>query len=130
GAHEWTVKQGPDAATKQPSLTASILRDLPSTRSAGELVLYRVVLACNASTHQGEMQLSWSPAPKTGTLSASVDGTTPFVYEVEGAEKMGNGAKGTTGPAALLLSGSGRASGAPKLAMPLRTLTISNLFPD
>lgn len=134
GSHEWTVNQTQDAATKQPIVTASILRELPSAKNAGEPSMYRLVLACNAGTHQGEMQLSWSPVPKTGTLSASLDGKAPLTYKVEGIEKMGNGAQGTAGPAAITLyettKASGQTSGAPKLAMPLQTLTISNLFPD
>jgi len=118
-AHEWTVNE------TQSILTASIVRELPSARNAGQPALYRLVMACNAATQQGEMQLSWSPSPKTGTLSVSLDGKAPLLYPVEGSEKMGNGSKGTTGPAAVILW-----SGSQRLTMPLRSLTISNLFPD
>jgi len=131
GSHEWTINQTLDTATKRPIWTAGILRELSSAKNAGELSLYRLTLACNAATRQGEMQLSWSPAPKTGTLFVSSDGKAPLTYQVEGTEKMGNGSQGTTGPAAITLyETSGQTSGAPKLAIPLQTLTISNLFPN
>ena len=55
------------------------------------------------NAQEGEMQLAWAPLPKTGTLSAVVDGKTPVTYTVEGQEKMGNGNQGTTGPAAIVL---------------------------
>ncbi|HXB74060.1 MAG TPA: hypothetical protein VNY05_37825 [Candidatus Acidoferrales bacterium] len=78
GANEWGVKRTQDPATRSPVLTASILRELPSARNAGEAAMYRLVLACNAATHEGEMQIAWAPVPKTGTLSAAVDGKTLF----------------------------------------------------
>ena len=130
GANEWTVNRTQDPATKAEMLTASILRELPASRNAGEAALYRLVLACNAATHEGEMQLAWAPAPKTGTLSAAVDGKTPFTYKVEGAEKMGNGSPGTTGPAAISLYESKKNSLTPAMPLPAKTLTISNLFPN
>ena len=67
--------------------------------------MYRLVVECDAATHEGTMQLSW----------AAVE------YKVEGLEKMGNGSKGTTGPAAIGLHLS---------TLPGRVLRISNLFPN
>ena len=114
GAHEWTV-------TAQPgNVTAGIVRDLPGLRSSGEPALYRFTLTCSPETRQGGMQLSWSPVSKSGTLTASVDGKTTLTYPVEGEEKMGNGTPGLMGPAAITLR---------EIALPLRTLTFSNLFP-
>jgi hypothetical protein len=120
GATEWSMNRIQDPVTKAPVLTASIARELPTARN-GAAALYRLVLACNADTRQGEMQLAWSPAPKTGTLSAVVDGI-PLKYDVEGRETMGNGSQAITGPAAISLY--------PKMPLPARTLTISNLFPN
>ncbi len=77
GANEWDVR------TKAPVLTASILRELPSAASAGEAAMYRLVLACNAATHEGEMQIAWAPDPQRAAFSATVDGKTPFLYPVE-----------------------------------------------
>lgn len=107
GATRWTIRR--DGAV----VTAAIVRAQPAT-------LYRLAIGCSPATREGEMQLTWSPTPKTGTLDVSVDGAPPRSYRVEGAEKMGNGAKGTTaGPAAVKLT--------PR--WPSRTLTIGGLFP-
>ncbi len=114
GAHEWTV------TGSQGTVTAGIVRDLPGLRSSGEPALYRLTLTCSPETRQGGMQLSWSPVSKSGTLTASVDGKTTLTYPVEGEEKMGNGTPGLMGPAAITLR---------EIALPLRTLTFSNLFP-
>ena len=130
GANEWYLNRTQDPATTAPVLTASIMRELPSARNAGEAAMYRLVLVCNAATHEGEMQLSWAPAPKTGTLSAAVDGQTPFIYKVEGTERMGNGSQGTTGPAAISLYESKKVSQNPRMVLPAKTLLITNLFPN
>ncbi len=119
GANEWHVNRVSDPATKAPRLTASILRELPSARNPGQAGMYRLVVECDAATHERTMQLSWAPAPTTGTLWAAVDGKVE--YKVEGLEKMGNGSKGTTGPAAIGLHLS---------TLPGRVLRISNLFPN
>lgn len=123
GAREWTVTPPLDAATNQPILTASILRDLTAARVATGPALYRLVLTCNVATRLGEMQLSWSPEAKTGVLSASFDGAGSIAYKAEGEEKMGNGTPGNAGPASVMLSAS------PNVKLPARTLTISDLFP-
>ena len=115
GADQWSVSR-----TENAAVTASILRALPSTKHAGEPSMYRLVVACNAATREGEMQLSWAPVPTRGSLSASVDGATPVTYTVEGTEKMGNGSQGTTGPAAMTF----------RRPLPAHTLTISDLFPN
>jgi hypothetical protein len=129
GAHEWSVNRIQDPATKAPILTASILREQPSASHAGEAAMYRLVLACNVATHEGEMQLAWAPLPKTGTLSATVDGGTALTYKVEGVEKMGNGTEVTAGPAAISLYRSGKDFSTSKMQLPMQTLTISNFSP-
>jgi hypothetical protein len=121
GADEWYTHRALDATTKSPMITASVLRELPSTRSPGEAASYRLVLTCNTATHEGTMQLAWAPAPTTGVLSVLVDDGAPSTYKVEGSERMGNGSQVVTaGPAAMNLT----------IALPVRTLTVRNLFPD
>jgi hypothetical protein len=117
GSTAWVVNQA-------PVLTASIVRQLPSTdkQAHGEPDLYRLTVSCHADKHKGAIHLEWSPGvPKQGQMmSASVDGTAPLTYKIEGTETMGNGQKGTSGPGAVVL-------GTP---LPGRTLTIDNLFPE
>ena len=82
--------------------------------------VYRLTMSCDTASHQGEMQMSWSPDPQTNrTFTVSADGATPVPQRVEGEEKMGNGTAGA----------SGRASA--KLNAPLaeKTFTVSDLFP-
>lgn len=109
-------------------MTASILRDLPSARAAGASALYRLILACNAATHEGEMQLAWAPTPATGNLSAVVDGKLTYSYKVEGSEKFGDGTRGRAEPAAIQLYSSKRDSQSPGMRLPAKSLLISNLF--
>ena len=120
GANQWTVNRSETPGTM---VTASIVREVPST-AKGAIVpdLYRLTLTCHPDTRQGEMQLAWSPAtPKTGTVMAfAVDGMAPLSYKVEGTETMGNGTGGSSGPGAAIL----------KTALPERTFTVSNLFPN
>lgn len=114
GAYEWRVDRG-------PLVTASILRQL-SGRNKGEATMFRLVATCNPATREGDVQLAWAPLPKTGNLSANVDGKTTLAYDVEGRESMGNGSPAVTGPAAVTLKGMDKA------ALPLRTLTIQSDF--
>jgi hypothetical protein len=115
GSHEWTVRRADDI------VSASIVRDVPSAKNSGEPSLYRLVIMCSATTGQGAMQLSWSPAPKAGMLTGVWDGRDSRTYPVEGMEKMGNGSGGATGPAAITLYDRPR--------MPAQTLAMSGLFP-
>jgi len=121
-AHEWSLKRGPDRATKAPTLTAGIVQEVPSTEIKGGSDLYWLTLTCRADTHQGEIQLAWSPGvPSQGrVMSAAVDGIEPVAYKIEGSETMGNGQSGTSGPGAIKLA----------LPLPQQTLTISNVFPE
>lgn len=92
--------------------------------------MYRLVLACNVATHQGEMQLAWAPSPKTGMISAAADGKTPFTYEIKGAENMSNGNQGTAESAAINLYETKHDSQTPRMPLPEQTLTIRALSPD
>ena len=121
GARKWFVSQ------EGEQITAGIVREVPArTPGSTDLPLYRLTIVCNPSTRIGEMQLTWSPEPQTGrTMTASVDGTTPVEYKIEGKESMGNGALVQTGRASVILSlGDGR-----KLAFANQTLTVRELFP-
>jgi hypothetical protein len=117
GATEWSVNRTGDV------VTASILREAP-VESVGQAAAYRLLVACNSVTGQGQMQLAWSPSPKSGTLVAAVDGKATFTYQVEGKESMGNGSKVMAGPAAMDLY-----PGA-KIPLPTRVLTVSDLAPN
>jgi len=110
GADKWAVDRNADL------LTASILRELPSAK------LYRLMVSCNSATHEGSVQLAWAPSPRNGTLSVSVDGSEPALYQVEGREKMGNGTAAITGPAATVLSGI--------RSLPRKSLAAGGLFPN
>jgi hypothetical protein len=122
GADEWHVNRA-------EVVTASILRELPSPKTPGEAAMYRLVLTCNVATHKGEMQLAWAPVPKTGTLSATVDGNAPITYQVEGTEKMGNGSQVTAGPAAISLYESGTDRQTPGM-LPRQSLEIKGFSPN
>jgi hypothetical protein len=124
GAGDWYVERTEQPATKAPVVMASLLREAVSSSrkvGGGGVPLYRLVLSCNAATHEGEMQLAWSPEPKRGTVSVSVDGNVPSVYKVDGTEKMGNDNPITTGPAAVVLSD--------VKMLPAKSLRIAELFP-
>jgi hypothetical protein len=121
GAKEWSVSR------EDGVVTASIVREVPPRRlDSTDAPAYRLTIACNSSTRVGEMQLTWSPQPQTGrTMSASVDGSSPVEYKIEGLESMGNGATVQSGRASVLLS-SGKSE---KLAFPNQSLTVREVFP-
>ena len=98
GAKEWFV------ARKDAHVSASIVREVPPrTSRSGDAPVYRLLITCDASSGNGEMQLTWSPEPQTGrTLTASVDGRTTVEYRLEGRESMGNGASVQSGLASVV----------------------------
>ena len=113
-------------------MTASIVRELPSSAAAGrpgdiEAAMYRLVLTCNVTAREGAMQLAWSPIPKEGPLAVSVDGRPVTMFKVEGKERMGNGNPVTTGPAAFVFARFGGTADA-RIQLPQRTLTVGELF--
>jgi hypothetical protein len=130
GAVDWTVERSKDAAAGAPMLTASILREMPSAKSAGEGEVYRLIASCNSATQEGEVQLAWSPVAQSGTLAASVDGNAAVPYRVEGSEKMGNDSGVVLhGLAALVLAETKRGVSRTGLPFPAESLTIGDLFP-
>jgi hypothetical protein len=114
GATEWSVE-------RSGGVTASMLREMASSKTPSDAEAYRVVASCNPETREGSIQVAWSPAPQSGSLAASVDGKTAVQYVVDGSEKMGNGSGlELHGRAALVLAG---------LPFPAESLTIRDLFP-
>ncbi len=116
GAERWVVDR--HAAT----MTANVVAAAPSAKSEGEPDLFRLTLTCNTDSHQGGMQVAWSPGvPRSGqAISAAVDGGTPVAYKIEGKEKMGNGQTGESGPGSVQLG----------LVLPTKQLAVSNTFGD
>lgn len=112
GATDWSI---------EPGLTASVLREMPSAKNAGEAEFYRLIASCNPATQQGTLQVAWAPVPQSGTLAASADGNAAVEYRVEGTEAMGNGSGVILhGRAALMLNA---------VPLPAKSLTINDLFP-
>jgi len=120
-AQGWTVIRTEARGSKAPVLTASIVRDVAPRKRDTDAPAYRLTLACNIASHQGEIQLTWSPEPQTNrTFSVSADGNTGIPHRLEGREeKMGNGTAGTSGLAAAMLN----------VPLPEKTFTITDLFP-
>ena len=117
GAEQWTVTR--DAQT----VTAGIVREVRSSDpKVPEPDSYRLVLTCDSRSHQGVMQITWSPAvPMNGTeMTVTADTGAPATYKVQGTEKMGNGADGSSGPGAVPLNG----------PIPQQSLTIRGAFPN
>jgi hypothetical protein len=133
GAGRWIVNRTQDPATKAPILTASVVQEVPPANGGADPDLYRLKLTCRVDTHEADMQLAWSPGvPERGrAMSVVVDGNAPLTYKVEGSEKMGNGGDVISGPGAVSLYSTTGTSAVPKLMpLPVKTLTVSNLFGD
>jgi hypothetical protein len=114
GAKDWTVIR------TEAVLSASIVREVAVRGPQVGVPLYRLTLACNIASHEGEIQLAWSPAPQTDrTFFVSVDGSPGIPHQLVGREKMGNGSVVTSGLAAAALN-------AP---LAEKTVAITDLFP-
>lgn len=132
GADLWTVDRTQNHKSQAPTLTAGIVKEVPSATNGREPTLYRLTLTCDSDTRDGEVQLAWSPGvPESGqTMSASVDGRALPPYRLDGKEKMGNGGDGTSGPGAVTLyrtRASVPSSGA-VMSLPVSSLTVGNVF--
>ena len=121
GAKNWTVTRTEVPGSKGTVVTASIVREVAPRKHNVDRPLYRLTLACNGSSREGQIQLTWSPEPQTNrTFSVSADGNAAIPHHLEGREeKMGNGTVLTTGLAAVLL----------RAPVPEKSLTIIDLFP-
>jgi len=129
GATDWTVQRTAASPDKAPVIVASILREEPSVKNAGEARAYRLIVSCNVATQHGSMQLAWSPKPQNGTLAASVDGGMAVNYPVNGSETMGNGSGYVTNGLASLVLTDTKHDTVVGLPFPADTLTIAELFP-
>jgi len=120
-AGSWTVIHSAAPRSKAPVLTASIVREVAPRKPDTDAPAYRLTVACNTASRQGEMQLTWSPAPQTNrAFSVSADGNAAIPHSLKGREeKMGNGLALTTGLASTVLN----------VELPEKTLTIADLFP-
>jgi hypothetical protein len=119
GAKNWTVIRRELPGTTAPMLTASMVREVPLRKPETDAPLYRLILACNDVSHQGEIQLTWSPQPQTNrTFFVSADGQPAIPHKLAGEEKMGNGTAGASGLASTTLN----------TPLPRKTLSVSDLF--
>jgi len=122
GAEEWHSNWTEDPQTHSRIFTATILRQLPSTKfPEGRIDMYRLIVACRIPSREGEIKLAWANGvPEEGReIIVEADGKTPFAHKIEGGKKQGNGANG---PGATVLS--------PNTPLPTHSLTIRNVFPD
>jgi len=96
GAQNWAVTQS--ASAQGSTVTASVVRIVSPRHAEANPPIYRLTIACDAATHQGAMQLTWSPEPQTDrTFLVSNDGQAGVPHTLSGKEKMGNGTSGTSG---------------------------------
>jgi hypothetical protein len=115
-AMEWNVERSAS------EVTASTAREAVSIYNETEAELYRLIVSCKQSTHDGFLQLSWSPMAHGGALNASVDGRAPVRFEVEETEMKGYGdGVAFKGLASVALAG---------LPLPAESLSIRDLFPQ
>ena len=140
GADKWLIAQSQSSSAKPPVFTTSIVQSVTPVQSAGPAAspqvpdLWRLTVSCRTDTREGEIELLWSPGgPDEGQeVSASIDGHNSVQFRVDGKEKMGTG--GMTGPGSIALfetqAKSGANSESVEMALPARTLAISNLPHD
>jgi len=115
-AGRWSLFKSADGV-----VSISSLRETPLSETDAEM--FRLTVACDTSAGSPAMQLDWSPVPKLGDLSVSVDRQSPVQYQIEGIEKMGNGGSGkTTGRASASLDRSWS-------ELPKERLSATGLFP-
>jgi hypothetical protein len=122
GATRWTVLREVRMGTMPAQvLTASIVREAPARPKVTGAPVYRLTMTCDAAIGVGDVQLTWSPEPRTNvTMSTSVDGGAPVPHEVTGTERqMGNGTSIVSGLAATTL----------QVPLAQHSLTVSGLFP-
>lgn len=129
GAMDWIIGRSKHAASG-PTLTASMLQEILSTKNSNEAEVCRLIVSCNSATQEGEVQLAWSPVAQNGTLAASVDGKAAIQFRVEGSERMGNGSGVVLrGLAALVLAQTRSGADRTGLPFPAESLSIRGLFP-
>jgi hypothetical protein len=112
GAEAWHSEWSDKPAAPSRTLTADIVRQIPSIKYAGKIDMYRLILTCGVDTHEGEIRLAWANGvPDEGHLfTVAVDETSSFTHKAEGGKKQGNGAYGPG--ATILYPGAGDAAAA------------------
>jgi len=119
GAQNWAVTRS--ASSQGSTVTASVVRIVSPRHAEANPPIYRLTIACDAATRQGTMQLTWSPEPQTDrTFFVSNDGQPGVPHTLSGKEKMGNGTSGTSGRASVVLH----------VALPSKSVAITDLFPS
>jgi len=111
---QWNLQRSDDEVW-----SASILRETPLTD--GDVEAFRLTMSCDVNSRRPSMQLDWSPIPKLGELSVTVDNRAPVSYQLQGIETMGNGGSGKT---------TGRASASLSPIVPKEKLSASGLFSE
>ena len=124
GAEEWHLWWTDKPAAPSRTLTADIVRQLPSTKFAGKTDMYRLILTCRVDTHEGEMKLAWANGvPDEGQpITIAIDGAHSFTHKADRGKKQGNG---ENGPGATILY----PDSAINLPLPAQSLTITDVFP-
>ena len=123
-SEQWYVVRDGD------QITADVVRVTPVPLREGRRDLtYRLTLTCDSGSNEGEMLLSWSPAPVNGELEAIVDGGMPLDFVLDHQEPMANGDPGTSAPSSVVLAGAARMEKHTELPMPESSLQFSGLFP-
>lgn len=123
-AGRWHSRRESDSSGQSTVLTLTRLQQVSSTKLGGGVTdMYRLILTCRVAVREGEIKLAWANGvPTEGQeVGVGVDGGTLFLHKVEGGKKQGNGANG---PGATILY-----PGDTKIVLPLRSLTVSNVFP-
>ncbi len=131
GATEWTVSTRSENAVEAPVVTASVVQEMPSPKDAAKADLYRLTFTCRADTHEGQVQMTWAPGDLTKgqEVTAAMDGESPVTNKVEVKEWMGTKGNPTRGAGAIVLFATRGNPDAPtSAALPVRRLTVSNLF--
>jgi hypothetical protein len=120
-------------AVDAPVVTATVVREMPSPKDPAKAVIYRLTFMCRADTHEGQVQMTWAPGDLANRreVSAATDGEAPVTSKVEVKEWMGTNGQPTRGAGTIVLYSTRGTSGAPtSAALPVRMLTVGNLFRD
>ncbi len=114
----WHIGPATNAGAPASIASASVLREVRRKPDMAES--YRLVFTCDAASREGSIQLAWSPEPRLGSFTTTVDGTAHGPYRVEGKERMGNGVGASSGLAAYVV---------PIVSLPSSSLIVRDLFP-
>jgi hypothetical protein len=118
----WTFKAFNDPLSKVPLVTATIVREVPSTRPPGESSVYQLTVTCqkNSDVAKGgnagepaEMHITTYTKGSSGLAPRPMSGPLPITYEVDGRFYSGVASNGQM----------------PMTALPAKTLAVCNLFP-